>query len=487
MGKFFKYIITFISLIIIFNLLLFITSLFPSSIIEKNVRESSDILCDEGGIYSFYDNWYVVNDNYTDALMINEAYSIDHKNPIDSYMRVRKNYKENQTKQQLSDSQGEGITINEGKINQGNNFDTVEELKEFLDGKTEISMLYARYWHGYLPVLRVALIFFNIAEIRNILLMIFIILLIYSVILIKKRLDTHTAIIFAYSLILEGFFFVSYSLECAPVFIIMMLACIILMKNIKKLKDFYFYIFIIACITNFVDYLTVPLITVAMPLYLYILYLQKENDKLFFKDYLIIIIKALFIWLIGYAITWVTKWVLYDLLYNEGLIKSAINQVLFRSNGNSIDTINKLLLFLKNVFIENICYIVGYLSIAIYIFIYKYMQYKENSINLKENIKKKIPVLVISILPFIWFIVLSNHTAGDGRHGYKFSYRNMLIFLFGFLLYLKEVFYVGTSKKKEEKYCKINNLMVKLNKKVMKNVKKGNKDNNYSINDDNDW
>ena len=42
--KFFKYIITFIGLIIIFNLLLFLGSLFPSNLLEKNVKESAKTL-----------------------------------------------------------------------------------------------------------------------------------------------------------------------------------------------------------------------------------------------------------------------------------------------------------------------------------------------------------------------------------------------------------------------------------------------------------
>ena len=122
--------------------------------------------------------------------------------------------------------------------------------------------------------------------------------------------------IFAISLILYGYLLVSYSLESAPVFLVMMISSIILLKKIKKIKNLYLFIFIIACITNYVDYLTVPLITLAIPLILYITYKQKENSNLQYKYFIKIIIKSSIIWLLGYALTWFSKWVIYDILYN---------------------------------------------------------------------------------------------------------------------------------------------------------------------------
>ena len=103
MKKIIKYILVFLGLILIFSSLLFASSLFSSSIIEKNVIESSKILSKEGNIYKFFPWSRVVNNNYTDVLMINEAYSIDNKNPLYSCMAVRKNYKESVTKYSCSD------------------------------------------------------------------------------------------------------------------------------------------------------------------------------------------------------------------------------------------------------------------------------------------------------------------------------------------------------------------------------------------------
>lgn len=84
MKKFLKPLIIFIILIFSFNLLLLISSLFPSSWIENNVRKSSKELSYEGN-FPLLTDW-VYNDNFTDAIMINSCYSIDNSDPVFSYL-----------------------------------------------------------------------------------------------------------------------------------------------------------------------------------------------------------------------------------------------------------------------------------------------------------------------------------------------------------------------------------------------------------------
>lgn len=437
MKKIIKYGIVFLILIFIFNFLLFIGSLFPSKIIAQNVKESSETLSDEGDVYQFFEYLDIVNNNFTDALMINEAYSIDNTHPIHSYMTVRKNYNKEMTKNSIQDISEELTSIN------FDDYDPVGELEEFLNGDIDTSVNYARYWHGYLPILRTLLIFFNITEIRRILLIIFIILFIYLIKLIKEKIGTITAIIFAIALIMQGYFFVSYSLESTPIFIVMMTSSIILLKRIDKLKSLYLYIFIIACITNFVDYLTVPLITLAIPLLLYILYKQKNNKEIDYKEYILIIIKSSIIWLIGYSITWLSKWIIYDVIYKEGLIKSAIHQVIYRtknSNSNTDVTIQDVLVTLIG---KNLRYAIEALNVEILVIFVMIKRYKIKLKPASEYIKENIPIIIISAMPLVWYIVLTNHTVLHLR----FTYRHMLIFLIGILICMKNIFIIEKKEK----------------------------------------
>lgn len=88
MKTFLKFVITFIILILVFNLVLLIGSSFPSSCIENNVKTSSKILENEGNLPSLCNVTY--NDNYTDAVMINTCYSIDNSDPFFSYLSRKK-------------------------------------------------------------------------------------------------------------------------------------------------------------------------------------------------------------------------------------------------------------------------------------------------------------------------------------------------------------------------------------------------------------
>lgn len=86
-----KYSFTFIILIILFNILLLLTSLIPSEWIKENVLKSSNTLNEQGNYYLLNKPLTIANDNFTDSLMINMSYSIDSSHPF-LYMLGLKNY-----------------------------------------------------------------------------------------------------------------------------------------------------------------------------------------------------------------------------------------------------------------------------------------------------------------------------------------------------------------------------------------------------------
>ena len=382
LKKVVKYIIAFVILFLVFNSLLLLGSLFPSSLIEKNVRESSETLLSEGNYYKISKFFGTENDNYTDAIMINEAYSIDNTNPFYSYMSARKNYKKYQTMQELPDTKGELISLN----SEEDDYEPVLELSDFLDGDINTSITYARYWHGYLPFLRVLLIFFNILEIRHIIFVIFIVIFVYFMFLLRKQFGNIIALIFGLSLVFEGYFFVSYSLECAPIFLVMIISSIVLLKRIDK-----------------------------------------------------ILIKSVIVWGIGYAITWLTKWIVYDVIYNQGLLKSAINQVAYRTQKSNVRTDKNVWQILTGFMINTLFNFLVIIIILYSLSLIGFNKYKIK-INSISNVFKRtgLPILIIAIMPFVWYIVLANHTV---LHGI-FVYRHMLIFLIGVLLFIKNIFCV---------------------------------------------
>lgn len=442
MKKIVKYVLVFLGLLLVFCSLLFVGSLFPSNVIEQHSRESAKTLIHQGNLYKFFPWFDVVNNNYTDALMINEAYSVDSEAPLYSAMAVRRDYKAGVTKFSRTDMTGESLSMGNYEF-----YDAVGELFDFMNGNVDTSVAYARYWHGYLPFLRVGLIFFNITGIRLVLLVIFIVLFVWLLKLIKDKLSFADAIIFALSFVFYSYFLVSYSLESAPIFLVMMISSIVLLKRIDRIKNLYLFVFIVACIANFVDYLTVPLITLAIPLILYILYKQKCDSDMDCIDFIKIVVKASVIWFVGYGLTWVSKWIIYDVLYGEGIIKSAVTQVVYRAGATDSPQKKSIFEVIGGFILQILlyCAVVGG-SIGIFLFLNR-KKYVVTVCEKKVYFEKTLPILLVLLMPIAWYVVLSNHTIVHTR----FTFRHMLIFSICFMIACKNIFVVNRKRFKELK------------------------------------
>ena len=431
-NYFLKFILIYIGILLFFVLFMVLGCLFPSKLIDKNVRESSKILIDEGLDHDYDTFFFARVDNYTDVLMINEAYSVDNTNPLYSALSVRKNYKNGVTRYQDSDITGELEAVGQ---------DTYRpdlELESFLNGKIDTSINYARYWHGYLPVLRLLLIFFNVSEIRMLFFFIFSILFIWLFILLLRKFNLRIAFIYVFSLFVVGYFAIPKSLQNIPIFLVMMFSCITLLMRFEKIKSFSLYIFIVGCIANFIDSLTVPLITLAMPLYIYLL----KYDCINWKDKLKLVFKYAILWFVGYVGVWLSKWIIFDLLYNQGLIESAITQVLYRSvhpNSFGYSPENNVILLLIVYFLSYGFEYSLFLLVPYCIFILLNINsVKFRFKGFKDYFKNCVPYLVICLFPIIWYLVLKNQTLS---HDW-FVCRHMLVFITGILLCFTNIFVV---------------------------------------------
>ena len=135
-----------ILLIIIYFILLIVTSLIPNEWIKENATKSSETLLELGDSYKHNNDQLFL---FTDALMLNTAYSIDNNHPIESLLLDRKSYTPGQTKVVHQ----EGKHVQSPKMYMDDIYHTYQ-TKEFYglmhdDGNTE-AFEYPRYWHGYL-------------------------------------------------------------------------------------------------------------------------------------------------------------------------------------------------------------------------------------------------------------------------------------------------------------------------------------------------
>ncbi len=433
---FIRYICVFLILIILFATFLTLSSMFSSDKIYNNVKESSSVLLEEGNrkkIYIPYKDLEMEFDNFTDALMLNTAYSIDASNPIYSAFVARKNYIPNVTTEIYEDVEGE--LKSSSKYNGYHN--EVGELNDLVNGEKAESFEYARYWHGYLIFLRPLLLIFNITQLRVILTILLIILALTLAFLLFKKTNIIVSIIFLLSLASVEYFYLGFSLQGIFIFLVAVIASIVLIVRFDKIKNFGLVFFVIGMLTNFLDFLTVPLVTLAVPMCTYFLIFQKQEKDLKLKTEIIEIIKICVLWGIGYGLTWFTKWFLVDILFNKNMISTAIKQVLYRSVGTKeINFAMVLKINIKYIVNELVFSILTVFSFINFRILLCNKTYKlQKNINGIELLKRILPYTIVMIMPFVWYFVLQNHS----YHHDFFTYRNLLLAILGINLCIEEI------------------------------------------------
>ena len=138
---------------------------------------------------------------------------------------------------------------------------------------------YARYWHGYLVLLRPLLALFNYEGIRIVLLILTILTAGTLVVLLCKKINLLSGIIFAIGLLSVNIFIVSRSINEILVFLVAFISSIFLLLRKDKIKHIGLFFFVVGSVTNYIDLLTAPLVTLGLTAITYFLLLQKDEEK----------------------------------------------------------------------------------------------------------------------------------------------------------------------------------------------------------------
>lgn len=134
--------------------------------------------------------------------------------------------------------------------------------------------------------------------------------------------------------------------------------------------------------------------------------------------------------------TWLSKWIMYDIIYNEDVMKSAISQMLYRTSRENRITPITIGMFLRTFITINVKYAIIIFCIIVFVSLVIPKKIKIRIEKWKIYLNKTIPIFIISLMPIIWYIILSNHTV---LH-VGFVYRHMIIFLIGVVICFKNIF-----------------------------------------------
>lgn len=394
-------------LFIVYCLLLigFVTSLFlassiPSELLKANVRKSLQTFKKEG-IYPSYGLLHrqIVLDNFTDSVMINNAYSVDSENPLKSALTNIRYEKP-------------GDTVNQ-----------IQNLQKLYRGDKDIVPVgYERYWHGYLVYLRPMLVFFSYSQIRVILSLFLYIGLFVLLWLLKNKFGKYIALAFLAGFVAVDFFYVGQSMQFSSVFLIGIYISIYLLIRKGERIPIPVIFFITGALTSFFDLLTAPMVGLGLVLIVTFL-----HEKISLKK----IMTYCFFWAVGFLGLWASKWVIAQMLYSPAAMENALRQILDRTTSPPDANFSRL-----NAIKLNLFQLIGYdKTNKIFVLLagivgFAFLLKKLKISKLKSRLEQAGPWFLIAALPYFWYLVAANHVY---LHVW-FTYRNQLATVIALLI-----------------------------------------------------
>jgi len=383
--KFLSYFLVYLGLTLLFSSLMIATYTLPNARIRGHIAESVGQLKSEGmGYAPFFQEIGGILDTHTDSLILNIAMNKGTSNED----RILAKAFENSF---YEDETGAGISSLEANI-QDETFNNHE---------------YSRYWHGNQVIIRPLLMFFNYMEIRYIFMMIIFILIGIVFSMIGKQLGNRYNIAFSITMAFMFVILIPMSIQYSSIFIVTLISMImvLLLYKYKKERNIPILFFIIGAFATFFDLLTYPLVSLGLPIVLAVLLENKKNQKTILNQ-ILFILKLGILWVIGYGLLFFTKWIIASVALQKDAITLALNEILFRVNGNDSNPVDRL-----DTLKSNFDYF--FIPVGRYVLIGIFMIWGILFTFFRKKIKELkiiIPLVCISIVPYIWYIVFAGHS-----------------------------------------------------------------------------
>ena len=382
----------------------------------KDAQQTADIFRQEGDRPSVIPSFRgSTSDNYTDALMIAEALFDDLQiSPLEKAVHVYR---------------------------RANSESATADIADYLEGKPMQWVIpYARYWHGFLVILRPLLLVFGYADIR--MLMCSMQMLAYAAIVASMIVKNKKELVIPFFAVMMTLspMGTMISMQYFASFAIMALGMLAVLHYDAWLKQGarYFYFFVLTgMLTAYMDFLTYPLVTLGMPLILAV-YLHLDEDRLFWFA-----AAACICWGVGYAGFWGMKWMAASLFTGENMIYNALSHTKFHVSASEIDSDTRMLALTENLkVVMHPGYLLMYLGCMAACAVH--------AIRKKCGIRTLFSggrplLLLIGLAPFVWWAITVTHSYLHDL----FTYRIFAIAVFAVLSWIVSV----SAKRETERVC----------------------------------
>ncbi len=384
---------TFFILIAVFFVSMTLVYCIPTSWIQGNVVKSIEVLEGEGEypMYFFYRHSAII-DIHTDKLMYESLIqNRDYYNPIQAAM----------------------------SINQ-----------------------YPRYWHGYQVLLRPLTVVFQVQELRYLGMLTFHLLFFWSAWLMAKKTKPLYAMFYVLTVASGYVVFLPVCFQFLTTFLVLFVSLIVLLRRYDKNKPlpaakWMLYFFVVGMVENFFDFLTYPILTLGIPLVL-LLWLRVRDEQADFRSNFWFMFKASLSWFFGYAMTWISKWLLSAAILGVRYFWRTMSVVQYRLEGSEeepLDRIGTIQRNLKAWLNVQDGGVISWSKIALLILIVAVVLIIWRKLKDWKAVGAYLPILFVAAYPYIWYLVMSNHS----QIHYWYTYRAQLVALFAGLVFLASI------------------------------------------------
>lgn len=410
---------TIIGMIVLGALLLFCAYLLPTGRMKSHIAESDETFNYEG-IYPMIIQGYKCTqlDNYTDGLMYTTAIY-----------------------------PGSGDTLRDMLENPRIEYDDVNMVQGMNDYANDVQgreshqyeITYGRYWHGYLVILKTLLLFWNVSEIRMLNLMMQGTLFCILLYLVRKRIGAVYQIPLLLMEAVLNPIVLPLSLQYSWVYYVGILSAIVfLIKEQWQSKSIFLLFLVTGMITSYVDLLTYPLITLGLPMMVFLLRWQKK-DGTWRKKLLYFMGNSVF-WGIGYAVMWGSKWVLNSIFTNGNIFENVRTEIEIRlsNTGEAQEIFTAGMVLQKNYdVIKQFPFQLLWISFLIFVVVYYIVEKRRKKIEKinSNQLLNVLPWLGLSIIPLAWIAVMGNHSWVH----YWFTYRELSVTVLGLSCFLLQL------------------------------------------------
>lgn len=263
---------------------------------------------------------------------------------------------------------------------------------------------YARYWHGYLIILKPLLLGLDLTGIRIASFILQTLLLLTACFLIFKRLGGTYVVAFLAAIFCLNPVTIALSLPFSGVYTLMLIALIAVLTATPA--QWYKIFLWTGIATAFIDLLSAPLITLGLPL-IFCLCLTPTGLKQGFNT----LLKCSTSWLVGYAGFWFSKWIIATVVLNKNIMSDGLNSVLYRTSGNGYTETGLTGWNGANAIARNLAELNTTLTIAV-ILLCLGMIVLTGLIQHKSLVKdsRVFFILLTGAYPFFWYLIVTNHS-----------------------------------------------------------------------------